>query len=107
MYAATIMPKDYPGVCLLVPIQVCGDRNCLFRSASVRSTKSEEHHLELHFRTTVELSLHADYDAACMAELANPVKSAGDGFSSSMMLQSTLSDAATAALLSPRRMDVV
>ena len=99
--ALSICPKDFPNSAALLPFEVYGDGNCLFRAASLVSTGSEASHLELRLRATVELCLHADFHAKQLEDVASS-QSSGE-FSTSSLLQSTLKVASDDAFIAARR----
>ena len=105
-YAASIMPRDFPDSSFLSPREVNGDGNCLYCAASVLAKGTEEDQLELRLRTALELSLHANFYAVQMAGLAVQVAASPEvvaGFSSSSLLQSTLSVTTDASFVAAKQ----
>ena len=98
-YAGSIMPRDFPGCTSLSPVQIRGDGNCLFRSASVLATGKEDDHLELRLRTSIELSLNARFYATGLVRLGIDMESSGCSLSAASLLLATLSDVTESGLL--------
>jgi hypothetical protein len=57
-HAADLYPSDAPR---LIPIQIYGDGNCLPRSASLLACGSEDKHVEMRVRMTIELAIHDEF----------------------------------------------
>ena len=53
-----LVPKDSPDG--LVPCEVYGDGNCLFRAISIALWENEYNHKELRIRTALEMAAHED-----------------------------------------------